>query len=433
MFLLQRLAALDGRQRLLSAYIFFLSLCFFTVIPDGKIVWALYAGLIVPASWRFLPELWRTVAASRLHWSLLLYLFFLLASLFWSPHVELKPLLARMGGAATMAHFILLTAGLRTWHLQTFDRHLGWLCCWVALSALGVMLVWYGQHPFPESRMEGLGYLDHPIRSAAAFGLFALIAWYRISDSPQVAGRLAYGLIFAIILAYICLSWTRSVLVAMSAALFFLLILTPGRRIGLYLIAFGAVTALVLGTILPDLTAQLIRAMPYRPYIWMDSFAHALQHPWLGQGYLAAPDGVTQLPDGTTFHYGDSHSFFLANFRRGGVLGLGLTLWTMGYSLFITFRSGRLSGNFLPFGLLIYGFLCITPNEWELLTGTKEGWIFFWFPLGWAISEELLYLNNPRIRSVTSGSTSIASPCGAHSSSCDLEMPASPSKGSANL
>ncbi len=376
----------DGWQALLLAYAIFLGICL-VVVVHGKKIWTLYAGLVIPWSWRYLPELWNTVATCRLFRLSLIYLGFLLASMVWSPKIELKAVLSTLASGITIAHFLLLTAGLRIRHPQAFDRHLGWLCCLAATSAILVIAAWYSHHPFPESRMQGFGYLDNPIQGAAVFGVFAVIAWHRMIHALSPIERVSYGLAFAAILAYACLSWTRSVLMAMGTGLVFLTAMQPKRQMLLSLGLVGS-AVLVLATLSPELTAKLMRPEPYRLYIWIDSLAHALQHPWFGQGYFADPSGVTRLPDGTLYRYAHSHSFFIANLSQGGLIGLGLAVWLAGYSLYQTFRTGIATGNILPFALLTYGFLCIAPNGWQLLPGVriKEVWMMFWLPLGLAIS-----------------------------------------------
>ncbi len=376
----------DGWQALLLTYAIFLGICL-VVVVHGKKIWTLYAGLVIPWSWRYLPELWNTVATSRLFRLLLIYLGFLLASMVWSPKLEPKALLATLASAITIAHFLLLTAGLRIRHPEAFDRHLSWLCFLAAASAILVIAAWYSHHPFPESRMQGFGYLDNPIQGAAVFGVFAVIAWHKMMRALSPTERLGYGLAFAAILAYACLSWTRSVLMAIGTGLVLLTAMQPKRQMLLFLGLLGS-AAVVLAILSPELTAKLMRPEPYRPYIWMDSLAQALQHPWFGQGYFADPSGATRLSDGTVYRYAHSHSFFIANLSQGGLIGFCLAVWLTGYSLYQTFRAGIAAGNILPFALLIYGFLCIAPNGWQLLPGAriKEVWMMFWLPLGLAIS-----------------------------------------------
>lgn len=388
----------DAWQALLLAHAAFLGVCLLVVVP-GKKLWALYASLVIPWSWRYLPELWNPVATSRLFRSLLIYLGFLLASMFWSPKIEAKAVLSTLASAITIAHFLLLTAGLRIRYPEAFDRHLGRLCFLATASAISVIAAWYSHYPFPESRMEGFGYLDNPIQGAAVFGVFAVIAWHRMMHASSPTGRLGYGLAFAVILAYACLSWTRSVLMGIGVALVLLTALQRNRQTLLSLGLVGS-AVLVLAIVSPELIAKLMRSEPYRPYIWMDSLAHALQHPWFGQGYFADPSGVTRLSDGTLYHYAHSHSFFIANLSIGGFIGLGLAVWLVGYSLYQTFRTGIASENILPFALLIYGFLCIAPNGWELLPGVriKEVWMMFWFPLGLAISVDARLLSSIQVR-----------------------------------
>ncbi|MFN3919034.1 MAG: O-antigen ligase family protein [Methylohalobius sp.] len=386
---------IDGCLALLLAYAVFLGACLLVVV-HGKKLWTLYTSLIIPWSWRYLPEFWKLAKASRLYQLILVYLGFLLASMFWSPQIEAKAVLSTLASGITIAHFVLLTAGLRGCHQEAFDRQLSWLCFLAAASASLVIAAWYSRHPFPQSRMEGFGYLDNPIQGAAVFGVFALIAWHRIMVCSHLINRLSYGLAFAAILAYACVSWTRSVLMAMGVSLILLIALQPNRKLLIPLGVLGS-GGLVLAALTPELAATLTRPEPYRPYIWMEALTQAIRHPWLGQGYFANPGGITKLADGSLYHYAHSHSFFIENLRVGGVAGLGLAAWLLGCSLYRAFKGGAAAGNFLSLALLVYGFVCIAPNGWELLPGVriKEVFMMFWLPLGLAVAEELRLSSAP--------------------------------------
>lgn len=378
---------------LLLTYVGFLGACLLVVV-HGKKLWTLYTSLIIPWSWQYLPEFWKLAKASRLYQFILVYLGFLLVSVFWSPQIEAKAVLSTLASGITIAHFVLLTAGLRACYQAAFDRPLSRLCFLAAVSASLVIAAWYSRHPFPQSRMEGFGYLDDPIRGAAVFGVFAVIAWHRIMACSHLSNRLAYSLAFAAILTYACVSWTRSVLLAIGVSLVLLSALPPNRKLLFPLGVLGA-AGLVLVTLTPELAATLMRPEPYRPYIWMEALAQAIRHPWFGQGYFADPSGVTELADGSLYRYAHSHSFFIENLRVGGAAGLGLAVWLLGYSLYRACQAGAAAGNFLSLALLIYGFLCLAPNGWELVPGVriKEVFIIFWFPLGIAVSEEIRLLS----------------------------------------
>ncbi len=397
------------------AYSGFLFLFFIIFIPSGKIIWGSYAALVIPLSARYLPNYWDSVKQSYLFKWILVYLGYLLLSAFWSPVFDLREFTYRVGGALTMAHFVLLTAGLKTAFPDRFDRLLSGLCPWVGAIALLVIILWYSDHPFPTSRMEGFGYLTHPIRSSAAFGMFALIAWQALYHYRVIWLRLLFFSVFIVILAYLSVSWTRTVLIALLASLIVMLVLKHNRTSLLLILALIFLGATILWW-LPDLSDNLFRAMPYRRLIWMDALEKALQHPWFGSGFLADTSGTLVLSNGQPYRYGDAHSFFIANFRDGGVVGLSLALTMLGLALYITFQAGRESGRYLHLALIIYGIICVTPNEWELLTGTKEGWMFFWLPLGLAVSDEIKLKrlnypsNKPLIRLTTLGKSSVSSP-----------------------
>lgn len=370
------------------AYFGFVALFFVILIPSGKIIWGLYAATVIPVSWRAWPLMANLFRESRLIQWLAAYLGYLLISALWSSQFDGARFVARTAGALTMLHFVLITAALQITFGKRFERFLTGLAPWVGAMALMVITLWYQDHQFPESRMEGFGYLTHPIRSSAAFGIFALIAWRAMEISHQRFAKLVFTVVVAVIIAYLSISWTRTVLLALAAGFISYLAIRPRQA---PLIAMGLILSMtgVLFFFLPELSEKLTRSMPYRPLIWADAWRHALDHPWFGSGYFAETSGTITLADGRHFHYGDSHSFFIANFRAGGIIGLGLALAILSYALYSAFRAGLMTGCWLHFALLVYGFVCVTPNEWELLTGTKEGWMFFWLPLGLAVSDEI--------------------------------------------
>ncbi len=373
---------------LFLAYFGFLFVFFLILIPSGKIIWGVYGALVVPLSISHFPPVWRSVKQSPLFRLIAVFLGYLLLSSFWSPLFDLREFIYRVGGALTMAHFVLLTAGLKAASPDRFDHLLTGLCPWVGATALLVITLWYGSHPFPASRMEGFGYLTHPIRSSAAFGVFALIAWQALYHHRLFWLRLLFFSVFIVILAYLSVSWTRTVLIALFASMIVMLVLKHNRTSLLLILTLILLGATILWW-LPDFADNLFRAMPYRRLIWEDALEKAFQHPWFGRGLFADTSGTLVLGNGQLYRYVDAHSFFIANFRDGGIVALTLALTMLGRALYATLRAGRQSGSYLHLALLVYGIICVTPNEWELLTGTKEGWIFFWLPLGLAVSDEI--------------------------------------------
>jgi O-antigen ligase len=376
-------------QALLFAWPIFLSLCLLLVIPSKKL-WILYVILLFPLSLSCLPEFWELAKASRLYQLILLYLGFLWASMFWSPQLSGKTVLATSISTVILAHFVLLTAGLRVYFPPIFERQLNWLCLVAATCAISVSLSWYLKHPFPQSRLEGLGYLNNSIRSASLFGIFSVIAWYKLTTSRYFTQRIIYSLMILAILTYVCLTWTRSVLLAIMGSLTILTALNYKRETLLALGGIGG-AGLTLILLFPELTTKLLRPEPYRPYIWLHALAESLKHPWFGKGYFSDPTGTAKLADGSPFYYLHSHNFFIENLRIGGVIGLGLAVWLATYALYQSFCGGKASKNFLTLALLSYSFIFIAPNGLELLplVRVKEAWLIFWLPLGLAVSEEL--------------------------------------------
>jgi O-antigen ligase len=247
------------------------------------------------------------------------------------------------------------------------------------------MLVWYSQHPFPESRLPGIGRMQFEIRSACAYGLFAILAANYAFRAHGLWTHTGYILLVIIITFFVIFTQSRTALLSVGLGLAILRLKEHPRQAAISLSLLVGLCGLLL-FFYPALWEGLqSRGESYRPAIWSVVIDNWRQAPVWGHGYLA--NTTIQLSTGETFN--EAHSSYLATLRDGGIIGLSLLLTMLGYACWQALRLAKQSGNSVLPALLIYGMSCVVPNDDRLLARPREQWLFLWLPLAMILAEGL--------------------------------------------
>ncbi|WP_286291231.1 O-antigen ligase family protein [Methylomarinovum tepidoasis] len=374
------------------------------VLPGSKWMEFFYALTVLPIlTWIMVQEGWfRTLTASRLFRLISLYTVLALASIAWShvptasdEHIVFK----LISNTVLILHFTIATAYFRQRFTPDFPSLATSLVIAASLAAAIDMGVWYHDHPFPLSRLEGIGQIDSPIRSTAIIAAAQIMAFHLFLTT----GQNRYLALQIPLLLYLALSQSRSILIACLVCLPVTAILAGVDPKSLVL-RLAAILGILLVSLCilylaePAWASEIFRSVPYRPYIWQASFLQALQHPFLGSGLLSDPGGNVTI-DGHPFHYGDAHNLLLGHFRALGIAGVLAIVAVIGTALGYSYRGWRkmqLDGLAVP--LLAFAFLAMQANEWELFYPgfkVKEVLTVFWFPLGIALGDELILRQSP--------------------------------------
>lgn len=333
--------------------------------PDHYRVY--YVAVLLPVLW-LARRSHRLLADNPLYWLVLAYVVYIAASALWSPTVTAL-------GSIDMAWHALLVI--------SFTLASGWLArtdqlrLWTLLEAVSVLaaaagavsaVVFYQHHPFPISRLEPLSRVNNPVLAGCTYGLFFLIAMNAAVRPTTHSRAIAFGCVALVLLAVVLMTQSRTALIALAAAA---AMLAGLRSRWLLAIACGVIALFAL---VPGLWPLVDRGIPYRPEIWR-SVIHGMDGHWLfGKGSLtptAVTIGARSFPH--------AHSSYLATLRDGGLFGLALFAAMLVTALATAVRSYRERPQLLA--LLVFAFLCVTPDSDRLLSRPKEYWLFFWLPV----------------------------------------------------
>jgi len=324
----------------------------------------------------FVPSLALWPVAFRRHKENLLsvliaaYIAYMLLSVFWSPDFSWSGAARVFWHGGLVASFLIVSMVLREEFPDTFEHMLRLLIFVAVAHGIVSIIVWYWGHPFPGSRMHAAGRLQWEIRAAGVYGLFWILALMYFLESGGLWRWLYGGSAFVLMLTVLFLQ-TRTTLLSMLVCGTMLAARKNVRILGLL-----ALAALITVFLLPDMWHNIIRGLPYRPSIWVTALNDALEHWFIGTGYLA--DTRVDTPLGPWPH---AHNMFLATFRDGGIIGLVLLIAILAIAFKRALYLSRVCGNNIYLVLLVNLLITSLLNPDRLLTRPREQWLFIWLPL----------------------------------------------------
>jgi O-antigen ligase len=334
-----------------------------------------YLFVLLPGLF-FLKDWFVATRHSKILAALSLYILYITASVFWSPDIETSDITTIFKRAIYTFTFLAVLLHVSQASEKVRRDFIITLCLAAMLSALYAMLS--DTYSFPETRLHLLGRVESPIRSGCLIGLTALLSLRLVFETEKQVIKALMLTCTLVLVTFVFLTQSRLPIVAMTTAmLVFLFIQLKQHRI--FLLVFLTVLAAFIG-ILVELDYQNLlaqRGLSYRPEIWKDVINTTMQTPILGQGVRSDNNVyILEYP----FHH--SHSSFVATFRDGGFIGLGLLLAFTGLSALEALKTCKQeNGNCAYLVFVIYGVLAISADTDRLLSNPGDFWLFFWFPM----------------------------------------------------
>ena len=126
-------------------------------------------------------------------------------------------------------------------------------------------------------------------------------------------------------------------------------------------------------------------SLPQRLYIWEQTLELISKSPVLGNGFQTE-FSVTMPGSGTMIN--SAHNAFLATWRDGGLIGLGLHLLILTTAARISLTEWYRKDDPLYCILLIFGLLCMLTATDQLVTRPRELWVIFWLPVTMILAAE---------------------------------------------
>jgi O-antigen ligase len=317
-------------------------------------------------------ELWRHPVFQ----AITVYMLYLLLSGLWSEPLDWYRWGQKFTISIYLLSFIAITQFLVRWNRDLYERMLQ-LCVLIAtVAALVSLAVFYREHPFPSTRLVGLGSLTNINEFSVVYGVFALLA---MGFALRARGR-PYKLLFLLAVGvFICFAWfgqSRTAFVSMIIALLALVGLMLQEKRVLYVAVLTTFAGALL-LLFPDSVEQaLLRGQGLRPQIWGGIWAEIKSAPIAGHGLLSE---LSIEAGRHIFH--NAHSAYLQVFWNGGVIGLGLFLVLLVVALRSAWSWGRQQGDHTVFCMLLFAACTMVTDVGTLIERPRDQWMLFWLPL----------------------------------------------------
>jgi len=336
-----------------------------------------------------LPFVFPRLRRSLLFYLLLLFLGYMVATVFWSqPPLAYESWregawqVSRLG--ALILGFVVATVALRTELGTAFETSLKIVAMAAGAFALITIFYWYSHHPFPESRLTGLGFISNPNFTAGLYGVFAVMTCSFMNKAPGLWSRLAYAVLFAVLSGYVVLTQSRAPLIALLLSSS-VLVFGKRRREAIAGISVLLGVIVLFAVTYPELIrSALMRGLSYRLDIWQGLLAQISEAPWIGHGYLAHRPEIAVGSQSFMV----AHNAYLATLRDGGAIGLWLLITLLGYSLWCAIRLGRRAQDYTVFAIMLFGVLCIAVLSDQLIVRHEMEWLLVWFSLGLVLADD---------------------------------------------
>jgi O-antigen ligase len=341
----------------------------------------------------------RSFFSSRIFLLSTIFLVYMFSTLFWSDTYQPSDI-SKYGRRVL---YVLIFLGVTIHLVQTYphfiQRMLELLCWTAAIFAVGYIVFYYSQHPFPQSRLYGFGQLSNPIMASSVYGIASIACIYLFQQQHTVKTKLLYLGVSIVLFLYILLTQSRGPLLAWGITIFGWTILESfphGKGEGRYHHKLRLVLLLIcaLGIVLfiryPDFfKSRIFRSNVPRLEIWEQSLSQAKNKPYFGHGLNADTRVIlsgSKIKNRLMLHH---HSVYMTTLFYGGVVGLFLLIALIGLAIRQGLTRTVKLQKFLLTCMLLFGALCIVTDGNTLLRHPKPVWIFFWFPVALIAASEL--------------------------------------------
>jgi len=369
-----------------GTYIIFMLGFFF--IPNAVDQYKFYGLAVFLPSLPLLPRFFRATGREPLLWLIIACLAWMLLSSLWSTPFSPDEFLKTLRLAVYIVIFVLITAYIAIQKPATSETTIALLGAGAAVAALISIPMWYSSHPFPGSRMIGIGTLENPNPSAFVYGFLALVSCQRALGYSRLFPRLFYGFSTILLLSLVFLTQSNTGILATLSSISLLLLLRHGGRLqhlaGGILAATGTLLFLLysLGILEKPVDTGLSTRIP----IWEKVIDQIEQAPLMGHGYQKQVLLDTKgSPDPANY----AHNALLASFRDGGFIAASLHLLILATALAYAIKifTCRKDPTYLAY--LLLGFVCMLVDTDQLITRPRELWIIFWWPLAMIIAAKV--------------------------------------------
>jgi O-antigen ligase len=339
----------------------------------------------------------RSLFSSRTFLLLTIYLVYMFCTLFWADSLAAADFSKYGRRVIYVLIFIAVTIHLTHFYVS-FTKRLIILLCWISsIVAIVTIVLYYKKYPFPGTRLLGYNLLYNPFKASSLYGIVAISCIYLILQKRALKLQLMYVGLLIISLSYMLLAQSRGALLSFVVSLFVWQLTTwlfqkenyyiHRTKLLLVLVSISVVVSAVF-IVNPEyfkLSFLGRLSTVHRLEMWEQLLVRIKDAPWFGHGLTA--DARTTTSDG--FSYIHPHSVYVGTLLYGGIVGLALLVSTVVSALWQGFGRIRQPLNSVAACMVLYGAVCIGPNENMLIHHAKPFWLFFWFPIALVVASEL--------------------------------------------
>jgi len=301
----------------------------------------------------------------------LLFLIWAVLSLIWSPTTN-----SSLGLIKPPLHILMLFVGccLLVRYREESLQPIFFCSAIIALIASLFNLYTFVHTYSPDLRMIGAGAFDNPLLSSHVFGFFC-IYWLSVSMTCKRLPMLYLSLpALAVMFAAVLATGSRTPLVALSCAVFWLCFICWNRRSALLIATIAAVAACIL-LLFPQVITM--RGDSYRLEIWQIALERIAEHPWIGHGF----DAPLSIDPGVGYSLMEPHSFALGALYYVGIFGFAPWLLIQLGALLRSWRERAQPLFIIASTWLVFGMGAGLTEGGEILDRPKEHWLLLWIPL----------------------------------------------------
>lgn len=320
------------------------------------------------------PRELKEVLREPLAIAFLLFSAWALTSLFWSPEQNPDTDLYKRP-----LHTFMLFAGcgLLLHYRNDLFKPIFFSAAVIATVVCAINLVFFVSGFEPGMRMiGGRGALDNPLLSSHVFGFFCVYWLYVCVTTKRLHALWLSIPALAIMTAAVLATGSRTPLVALVLAVFWMGFLSRNRRSAL-MVSGLILAAIALLLFYPQLITE--RGSSFRFEIWRIILGRIADQPWIGHSYdselYVLPANYPSEP------LREPHSFALGVLYYVGIIGFIPWAFMLGWGLYQGLKARAQPLLILASSLLAYGIGAGLTEGGGILSRPKEHWFLLWIPL----------------------------------------------------
>jgi len=229
----------------------------------------------------------------------------------------------------------------------------------------------------PGMRMiGGRGALDNPLLSSHVFGFFCVYWLYVCVTTKRLHALWLSVPALAIMAAAVLATGSRTPLVALVLAVFWMGFLSRNRR-AVLMIAGLVLAAAALLLFYPQLITE--RGSSFRFEIWRIILGRIADHPWIGHSFNS--ELYVKPADYDYEPLREPHSFALGVLYYVGIIGFIPWAFMLAWGLYKGLKARAQPLFILASSLLAYGIGAGLTEGGGILSRPKEHWFLLWIPL----------------------------------------------------